>query len=299
MDLDVIRIEYLKHSKYHKSKATYERYDTPHLNIIINFLLEQGYKDSDELDYDSLYDFIDHSRVKQNSNKTINYRVNLLKRAIMHFVKLGRCNPTIIATFPKLKETDKSYDYVDEETMRLVINYLLSLPNTIRNIRNRVIIFLFIDTGARLSEVTNIMIENIDFKYNAILLEHTKVKKERIVYFTEYTATHLKKYLDLTNSFNGALLLNSKNMKPMNYLGVLRVFQKIKEDLNLKNFSSHMIRHTYGTLAYDLDVNEFFTNKTMGHARMDMTRLYTHMNVKKNSIKYKDFAPMEYYINKK
>lgn len=299
MDLDQLRIEYLKHSKYHKSAATYKRYDTPHLNIITNFLLEYGYSDTDELDYDALYDFIDYSRMKDNTNKTINKRIQLLNRAIMHFVRLGQCDPTIIATFPKLKEVDKSFNYIDEETMVEIIRHLLSLPNTFRNIRNRMIIFLFIDTGARLSEVTNIQVKNIDFKYNAILLQHTKVKKERVVYFSDFTADHIRKYLELTNIFSGPLLLNSKNMKPMNYLGVLRVFQKIKYDLNLENFSSHMIRHTYGTLAYEMNVNEFFTNRTMGHAKMDMTRRYTHMNVKTNSKIYRSFAPMEHYINKK
>ena len=299
MDLDTIRIEYLKHSKYHKSFDTYKRYDTPHLNIITKFMLQNGYSDSDDLDYDALYDFIDYSRLRDNSNKTINKRIQLFNRAIMHFIKLGRCNPTIIATFPKLKEIDKSYNYIDEDNMIYIINHLLSLPDTFRNIRNRMIIFLFIDTGARLSEVTNILVKNIDFKYNAILLEHTKVKKQRIVYFSDYTSNHIKKYLEITNTFAGPLLLNSINMNPMTYLGVLRIFQKIKSDLNLESFSSHMLRHSYGTLAYDLDINEFFTNKTMGHSKMDMTRLYTHMNVEKNSQKYKLFAPMEHYINKK
>ena len=183
--------------------------------------------------------------------------------------------------------------------MIMIINHLLLLPKTFRNVRNKMIIFLFIDTGARLSEVTKIDVKNIDFKYNSVLLQHTKVKKERIVYFSDFTAAHIKKYLDMTDIFVGPLLLNSKNMNPMNYLGVLRVFQKIKLDLNLDNFSSHMIRHTYGTLAYEKNVNEFFTNRTMGHAKMDMTRRYTHMNVKTNSKIYRTFAPMEHYINKK
>lgn len=299
MDLDAVRFEYLKHSKYHKSYDTFKRYDTPHLNTITDFLLKNGYNDSEELDYDSLYDFIDYSKVRKNSNNTINKRIALLKRAIMHFVKLGRCKPSIIQTFPKLKEIDKRYDYVDEDTMIHVINYLLSLPNTFMNIRNRLIVFLFIDTGARLSEVTNIQIKNIDFKYNAILLQHTKIKKERFVYFSNFTKSHIQKYLEQFNSFDGALLKNSKTMEAMNYLGLIRVFQKIKKELGLEHFSSHMIRHTYGTLAYEKNINEFFTNRTMGHTKMDMTRRYTHMNVKTNSKIYRTFAPMEHYINKK
>lgn len=299
MDLDIIRAEYLKFSKHFKSEATFKRYDTPHLNIIINFMIEHEYSDSDELDFDAIYDFIDFSKYKNNSAKTINKRIQLLNRAITFQIKQGICKPTIISSFPKLKEIDKRFDIVDEHTMIRVIKYLLDKPDNFINIRNRVIIFLFIDTGARLSEVTNIKIKNIDSHTNSILLDHTKTKKERVVYFSKFTSEHLYKYMMLLNSNDYQLLRNSRTKEPMNYLGVLRVFQKIKHDLNLEQFSSHMIRHSYGSLGYDLEISEFFVNHTMGHSRMDMTRRYVHYTIKKDSKKYLEFSPMEYYIKKK
>ena len=299
MDLDVIRANYLKYSKRFKSIATYERYDTPHLNTIVDFMIGNGYVNNDDLDFDSIYDFIDQSKINNNSNKTINKRIQLLNRAIQFQVKQGICNPTIITSFPKLKEQDKRFDVVNEYTMQKVIQYLISLPNTLMNHRNQVIIFLFIDTGARLSEVTQIRIKNIDFHTNSILLEHTKAKRDRRVYFSHFTADYLKKYLDRIDLSSSSLLRNSKNNEPMNYLGVLRVFQKIKGALNLENFSSHMIRHSYGTLAYKLNASEFLTNNTMGHSRMDMTRRYIHYDTETNAELYQELAPMEYYINKK
>lgn len=51
-----------------------------------------------------------------------------------------------------------------------------------------------------------------------------------------------------------------------------------------------MIRHSYCTLGYEKNINEFFINRTAGHAKMDMTRRYTHMNTKKNSEMYQDFG---------
>lgn len=299
MDLDVIRAEYLKYSKHFKSEATYKRYDTPHLNLIIDFMIDNGYTDSNNLDFDAIYDFIDFSKVKNNSNKTINKRIGLLNRSITHMVKQGFALPTIIASFPKLKENDIRFETVDEDTMILVIKYLLSLPGTSRYNRNRAIVFTFIDTGARLSEVTNIEIKCIDFNTNSILLKHTKTKKERIVYFSNFTAKHLLIYINQVDSNYKELFRNSKTNEPLTYLGVLRIFQNIKKELNLAAFSSHMIRHSYCTLGYEKGVNEFFINRTAGHAKMDMTRRYTHMNVKTNSRIYRDFAPMEHYISKK
>lgn len=299
MDLDIIRAEYLKYSKHFKAEDTYKRYDTPHLNTIVNFMIENGYSDSDELDFDSIYDFIDHSKYRQNSNKTINKRIQLLNRAITFQIKQARCNPTIISSFPKLKEIDKRFDVVDEHTMKRAINYLLDKPDTFMNIRNRVILFLFIDTGARLSEVTNIKVKNIDSHTNSILLDHTKTKKERVVYYSKFTSEYLYKYMMLLDSNDYQLLRNSRTKEPMNYLGVLRVLQKIKYDLKLEQFSSHMIRHSYGTLAYKKQVSELFTNNTMGHARMDMTRRYTHYDIETNSKIYQKLSPMDYYVNKK
>jgi site-specific recombinase XerD len=299
MDLDVVRAGYLNYSKRFKSEATYKRYDTPHLNIIVDFMINNEYCDSDDLDYHSIYDFIDASKLKENSNKTINKRIELLKRAIMFFVKRDMCSPSIVQTFPKLKEIDKRFDTVDEDTMKDVIKYLLDKPDNFRNIRNQVILFLFIDSGARLSEVTNIKTNNIDHKYNAVLLNHTKAKRERMIHFSDFTHFYIKKYLEFVDDSSEFLFRNSITNEPITYLGVLRIFQMIKKDLHLEHFSSHMIRHTYGTLAYKKDINEFFTNRTMGHSRMDMTRRYTHMDIETNSKMYKKLAPMEHYVNKK
>lgn len=299
MDLDAIRAGYLNYSKRFKSEATYKRFDTPHLNTIIDFMLNAGYSDSEELDYDCIYDFIDSSKLRQNTNKTINKRIDLLKRAIMFFVKREMCSPSIVQTFPKLREIDKRFDIIPEDTMKEVIYFLLDKPDNFMNIRNQVIVFMFIDSGARLSEITNIKTYNIDHKYNTVKLEHTKAKRERIIHFSNFTHFYVEKYIKLLDDTSEFLFRNSKNNNPMNYLGVLRIFQMIKRELHLDYFSSHMIRHTYGTLAYKQDINEFFTNRTMGHSRMDMTRRYTHMDIETNSKMYQKLAPMEYYINKK
>ena len=124
MDLLILESEYLAFSKHFKSTGTY-RYDKSHLPTIINFLQDSGYTDTSQLDFEALYLFIDQSRIHDNSNATINKRISLLNRSIAFQVKQGKCEPTIIASFPKLKEIDKRYSIIDEATMRKVIAYLL------------------------------------------------------------------------------------------------------------------------------------------------------------------------------
>ena len=297
MDLDIIRVEYLQYSKHFKSSASYS-FDKSHLNIIIDFMIDNGITDSDQLDYNSIYDFIDYSKLRENTNNTINKRIALLKRSISFQIKQNQCEPTIIATFPKLRVQDKRFNVVHENTMKTVIGYLMMKDHKFINVRNRVIFFLFVDTGARLSEVSNIKTKNIDFTTNSILLEHTKAKRERVVYFSNFTANHLLEYIDLIDDSSEKLLRNSRNNNAMNYRGVMRVIDRIRSDLKLESLSSHMIRHSYGTLAYKKQISEFFTNHTMGHARMDMTRRYTHYDLETNKKIYDQLAPMEHYTKK-
>jgi len=251
-----------------------------------------------DITFDNLYDFVEESQFNGNKNKTINKRINILKCMIKFGVQRKHCDPSIIVAFPKLSEEDVRYQIVDVETMNKVINYLLKLYNSPMELRNKLVIFLFVDTGARLSEVTNIQVSNINFNHKSILLSHTKTNKQRYVYFTKITAKYLKLHIKNLDDRNNALLRNIRSNEPLTYLGVIRITQKIKDVLGLENFSSHMIRHSYGTLAYELDVRESFTTRSMGHHDRKMTTRYEHINLKKDSELYSKLEPMNYYLKK-
>jgi len=296
MDLDLLCEEYLKYSKHFKSKGSY-RYDRSHLRYITKYLTDIGLSDSDDLDFDAIYNFIDESRENENSNATINKRISILNRAIAFQVSQNKCNPSIIAAFPKLKEEDKRFDLVDENTMVRIIKYLMNQKDNFMNIRNRALVFLFIDCGARLSEVALIKTKNINFDDRSILLEHTKTKRQRIVFFSEPTKKLLLEYYHLVDSSHSLFWRNSHNNEPMKYLGIIRVFHKIRDALGLEKLSSHMIRHSYGTLAYKKNVPQLFTKNTMGHARIEMTERYTHYDIETNRKIYDQFSPITHYMN--
>ncbi|MCF7927266.1 MAG: site-specific integrase [Candidatus Izimaplasma sp.] len=133
--------------------------------------------------------------------------------------------------------------------------------------QQRALIFLFIDRCARLSEVSKIKLLNVDTDNNTILLDHTKTKRERVIYFTDFTSNCLKTYLNEINNSNRFLFRNVQHNTPLTYIGVLKVFKKIRDELGIEKFSSHMIRHSYGTMAYKKDMPSLFTKNSMGHSR--------------------------------
>ena len=282
MNLNRLLNEYLEYSKVFKSSGTY-RYDKNHLGTIVSYLLNKKYQDTTEITFNSLYDFIDYSRSRENTNKTINKRIAILNRAIMFFVKRDMCEPSVIAGFPKLKETDKRYEVVNEKQMKLLIDYMMSLDESFMNTRNKLIVFLFIDTGMRLSELTNIKTQNIDLETQSILLTETKTKRERVVYFSDTTKRFIEQYINMIDDESAYLFRSIQYPNtPITYIGVMKTIQKIRDQIGLKQLSSHMIRHSYGTLAYILKISTLFTKNTMGHARVEMTERYTHYDIETN-----------------
>ncbi len=299
MNIEKLAEMYLRDSVLNKKHGSY-KYDKSHLNTICNYLLSKNITNTSDITFEHLYDFVDISKVRNNTNKTINKRIEILKRAIAHSVKLRLCEPSIIVAFPKLKEVKKRFNVVQVETMRKVLDYLLSLDDSYMNLRNKVIIFIFIDTGIRLSELTNILISNVDLYNNTILLTETKNSIHRVVHFTDFTKSYLNRFIKLLDDSHDYLFRNTRNNNPITYLGVIRVTQKIKNELNLKEFSSHMIRHSYGTLAYELEVSEVFTMRMLGHEDLKTTKIYQHYNVRKDRELYSKLSPMNYYLyNKK
>ncbi len=297
MKLLKLQDEYLEYSKRFKSAGTY-RFDKSHLPVIVDFLIEHGVQDTKQINFKILHDFIDHSRLNSNTNNTINKRIALLNRAIAFMVKTKRCAPSIIASFPKLKEIDKRFSVVTEEQMKLIIHHMMSKPSDFKGLRDKCIVFLFIDTGIRLSELTAIKTKNVDLENRVILLEETKSKKERHVYFSDITGDFLKNYINKLRDEEDieSLFRNSQDTsEPLMYLGVIRVLHRIRDELGLKKLSSHMIRHSYGTLAYKLKISMLFTKATMGHTRVEMTERYVHYDLQTNRKIYERFSPMNYY----
>lgn len=205
MNLSELKSDYLLYSKHFKSPGSY-RYDQSHLTTIIDYFMDSGYEDSDELTFESFYDFIDYSRISDNTNKTINKRIALLNRALTFQVKQGKAKPSITASFPKLKEIDKRYEIVNEHDMIQIIGYLMKLDDSFLNLRNKIIFFLFIDTGMRLSELAHVKIKNVDFSTDSILLTETKTKRERVVYFSDTTSEYLRRYLTMIDESSDYLL---------------------------------------------------------------------------------------------
>ena len=160
------------------------------------------------------------------------------------------------------------------------IQNIFNKSNSRYYIRDNTIISLFLCTGIRLSELSNIKIKDIDFSNKNIPIIG-KGNKERMVYLTDKIIKKLKKYLDTRQiiDLNENLFVNNKNTKLSNKsIGNICLKAFKLAGLENKGYSAHTLRHTVATYIYKTTKDIKIVQEILGHESINKTQIYTHID---------------------
>lgn len=153
--------------------------------------------------------------------------------------------------------------------------------------RDYAILELLYATGARISEVANLELENLDF-YSGQIKFFGKGKKERIVPAHNVALNALRVYIDE----HRALLLKKNTHKNFVFLGkqggqmsadsMRKMFyQKCRNAGISSNISPHSMRHTFASDVLEGGADLRSVQEMLGHASLSTTQIYTHLSAKK------------------
>jgi len=187
-------------------------------------------------------------------------------------------NPFKLVSSPK-KEM-KLPNYMKYKEFEEMIN---TCDDSILGIRNRCLLEILLSTGARIGELINIKLSDINISSKEIKVLG-KGNKERIVYINDHTVDALKKYLNDSRP----LLLNNKRSDNLfiNHIGgnlttrgVREILDNIikKSSLNIK-VTPHMFRHTFATMLLNEGCDLKSVQELLGHVNMSTTQIYTHVS---------------------
>lgn len=249
---------------------------------MIKYFNQANVFECDEITENIVIDFMIYFKDKGNVNKTINKKVNLLKRVL----KFNGFKNEYLNDYKKLKETKKRFDILNEKDLKKLLNYLNELPNdNLITLSEKLIILTFLDTGVRANELLHLEIDNINLDENQILLTQTKTSTERIVFFTHLTKELLKKYIKELPD-RKYLFWNYRINKKYSYDNIRDLFKRIKIKLNLKKFHPHMLRHTMATLYIESGGKIEYLQQILGHTSLKTTEIYLHMSIKNTKKDY-------------
>lgn len=217
-----------------------------------------------------------------NGNRTISRKLTSLKGFFNYAIKQNWIsdNPTLTMKNPKFEK--KIPLFFSEKDIEL----LLSLPDLSSKfgVRNLAILELFYSSGLRISELTILTTESIDFN-RKIIKVHGKGDKTRLIPVGTKAIEAIQNYLTIRDSFHSKysenILFLSKSGRPLDRFELTAI---LSQYINLvgqrKGFSPHTLRHTFATHMLSNGSDILAIQKMLGHANLSSTEIYTHVSMK-------------------
>jgi integrase/recombinase XerD len=144
---------------------------------------------------------------------------------------------------------------------------------TIYGLRDYSMILTLADTGVRANELLSIVIEDLDFEENKILIRHGKGNKYRFVYLSENTIQSINRYIEKRVDQNPSLWIGIYNRK-LNYSGLRGVIRRRAKAANINTPSIHSFRRFFALEMLCKGVDIFSLQKLMGHSDIQILRRY-------------------------
>ena len=147
-------------------------------------------------------------------------------------------------------------------------------------IRDRSLFELIYSCGLRISEVSNLLLQNLHLKERIIWVTG-KGNKERLVPFGSEAEFWLKKWLEVRPKFVGSkivptIFVNYQG-KPFSRKGIWKRFQEL-EVLSGVNSKVHTLRHSFATHMLSGGADLRSVQELLGHSDLSTTQIYTHID---------------------
>lgn len=155
--------------------------------------------------------------------------------------------------------------------------------NEMIKLRNSSILELFLDTGLRVSELSNIDVTDINFDKKEIKVLG-KGNKERIVLFSDNTLNKIKEYLKYRDilikdnktecDFNIPLFLNKANTKRLKPSGIQNMLKTLRKPSGIWRLHPHLLRSSCATNLVKDGISIDIVAKYLGHSGLNVIQRY-------------------------
>jgi integrase/recombinase XerD len=168
--------------------------------------------------------------------------------------------------------------------------------------RNRAILWLFYDTGIRVSELCGLRLQDFDRRH-ALLTVKGKGSKERRIALGTNCLRHLLSYLDRHRPNKEELsewgrtdedhLFLSETRLPLTRNAMTQLFARLRKRAGITNkrISPHIFRHTFAIRYLILGNDPFSLQELLGHEDMTTVKNYMHMNDETIQAQKRKYSP--------
>ncbi len=162
--------------------------------------------------------------------------------------------------------------------------------------RDKSLIFLLLDTGARAQEVCDINLEDVDLNSGQVAIQCGKGSKPRYVFVNITTRKAIRTHLRIRGDHNSPALFVSKTNERLTYDGLRQLLQRRSKKAGLKKEPTlHDFRRQFALSMLNNGADIFSLQRLMGHSDISMLRRYLAQTTKDISAAHAKYSPVENY----
>ena len=240
----------------------------------------------EDFNKDIIIEFLDY--LESNRKAKVSTR-NQRLASIKSFFKYVQYNEpslfdlcTQILSIKNKKVPNKMISYFTEEEIKIIIDYL----NKENNLKYLTLICVLYETGARVNELINIKVKDINLLDPASITLYGKGNKVRIVPISDELVKLLNKYFkQLYFDYGDGLLFYSKNHIKYSRFGINFIIKALVDKLKILyptyfkgNYHPHSFRHSKATHLYNNGTPLLYIKDFLGHSTITTTEIYATPN---------------------
>lgn len=162
------------------------------------------------------------------------------------------------------------------------------------DVRDRIIIMTFYETGIRLAELKNLCDGDADFMSGQLKVTG-KRNKQRLIPFGAELSQALQHYIDVRDAqvvrHSAALFLANDGQQMTADAIRYRVKKHLSLVSTLKKRTPHVLRHTFATAMLNHKAGIESVKKLLGHESLSTTEIYTHTTFEQLKREYLNAHP--------
>ena len=148
-----------------------------------------------------------------------------------------------------------------------------ALRSACKTVRERALVEFLVSTGLRVSELTGMKIEDVNFDTLSVHVVNGKGDKERMTYATQVAAKHLLLYLRGRKQESKMLFCNRDGGRISTTL-IQRVLKQLGKRAGVDDVHPHRFRRTFATNLSKRGMEIQEIQKLLGHSNVNTTMIY-------------------------
>ena len=151
------------------------------------------------------------------------------------------------------------------------------LLESLKTEKSKLMISLIYAAGLRVSEITNLKTDDLNFQEKTGLIKQAKGNKDRIFNIPDFLLDELIHNVEQQNK-NKQIYLFSGRQGKISTRNIQKIVSQAAKRADLKNVHTHTLRHSFATHLLEAGTDIRKIQELLGHANLSTTQIYTHIS---------------------